>query len=50
MYDNIRYQFDRGLGNYRDDVRNDDPIIYRGELQVYMKAILRAADKITGKK
>ena len=48
MYDNIRFQFRRGESNYKDDVRNNEPIIYRGELQDYMKAILRAADKIVG--
>ena len=46
MEDNINYQFKRS--DKKREVRNDEPIMERGELQYYEEVFLRASDKISG--
>jgi len=46
MEDNIRYQVRKGSTDYKNTIMDNDPLVYRGEVQDYMRAFLKAADKI----
>ena len=50
MYDNIRFQFKRGNDKdvYKDDVRNNEPLIRQDGYQDYREAFVNAYEKIVG--